>query len=82
MHLAFLRNQRKPDKIIAFSSSEGLRSGKTSSELRIYHKSLLSREYDLAGCKEYSKDFTVAIKLIDVFSKNFYRNVNWLDQQT
>ena len=76
LHLAFFWNQRKPDKIISFSSSEGLGSGKTLSELRIYYKSLLSRDYDHAGCKEYSKDCTAALKLIDVFStKQMYNSV-------
>jgi len=44
-------------------------SGKTLSELHIYHKSLLTRVYGHAGCKEYCKDFTVALKTFDVFDK-------------
>ena len=67
--LGIFLKSKKTSKIIAFSSSDGLGSGKSLSELRIYYKSLLSRDYDHAGCKEYSKDCTVALKLIDVFSK-------------
>jgi len=39
------------------------------SELHIHYKSLLTRVYDHAGCKEYCKDFTVALKFFDVFNK-------------
>jgi len=39
------------------------------SELDIHYKSLLTRVYDHAGCKEYCKDFTVALKMLDVFNK-------------
>jgi len=38
-------------------------------ELQIYYKSLLTRVYDHAGYKEYCKDFTVALKIFDVFYK-------------
>jgi len=39
------------------------------SELHIHYKSLLTTVYDHAGCKEYCKDFVVALKMFDVFNK-------------
>jgi len=44
-------------------------SGKTLFELHIHCNSLLTRVYDHAGCKEYCKGFTVALKMVDVFNK-------------
>jgi len=38
-------------------------------ELHIHYKSLLAGVYDHAGCKEYCKVFTVALKSFDVFNK-------------
>jgi len=52
-----------------FFHSERLGSGETLSELRIHYKSLLMGVYDHAGCKEYCKDFTVVLKIFDVFNK-------------
>jgi len=49
--------------------SESLGSGKTLSELHIHYKYLLTTVCDHAGCKEYCKDFTVALKLVNVFNK-------------
>jgi len=49
--------------------SEKLDSGKTLSELHIHCNSLLTRVYDHAGCKEYCRGFTVALKMFDVFNK-------------
>jgi len=63
---------KKPDKIrlfLAFFQAKRLSSGKTFSELHIHHKYLLTRVYDHAGYKEYCKDFTVALKIIDVIYK-------------
>jgi len=58
---------------LAFSSlffqSERLGCGKTLSELHIHYKSLLTGVYDHAECKEYCKDVTVALKILDVFNK-------------
>jgi len=53
----------------SFFQSERLGSGKTLSELHIHYKYLLTRVYDHAGCKEYCKDITVALKIFDVFNK-------------
>ena len=39
------------------------------SEPHIHYKSLLTGVYDHAGCKEYCKDFTVALTIFDVFNK-------------
>jgi len=39
------------------------------SELDLHYKSLLTRVYDHAGCKEYCKDFIVALTIFDVFNK-------------
>jgi len=49
--------------------SERLDSGKPLFELHIDCKSRLTRVYDPAGCKEYCKDFTVALNMLDVFNK-------------
>jgi len=38
-------------------------------DLHIHYKSLLMGVYDHAGCKEYCKDFTVALKIFNVFNK-------------
>jgi len=38
-------------------------------ELQIHYKSLLTGVYDHAGYNEYSKDFTVALKIFNVFNK-------------
>jgi len=51
-----------------FFQAEKLGSGKILSELRIYYKSLLTRVSDHARCTEYCKDFTVALKVIDVIT--------------
>jgi len=63
---------KKSDKIwlfLALFQPERLDSGKTLSELHIHYKSFLTRVYDHAGCTDYCKDFTVALKMIDVFNK-------------
>jgi len=52
-----------------FFQSKRLGSDKALSELHIHYKSVLTRVYDHAGCKEYCKDFTVALKIIDVIFK-------------
>jgi len=39
------------------------------SELHIHCKSLLARVYDHAGCKEYWKDFSVALKMFNLVNK-------------
>ena len=67
-HLAFFENQKYQSKsgfsFIIFFSPKGLAGpGKTLSELHIHYKSLLMGVYDHTGCKEYCKDFTVALKI-------------------
>jgi len=39
------------------------------SELHIHYKSLATRVYYHAGCTEYCKNFTAALKMIDVIDK-------------
>jgi len=63
--LIFTKSQTK----CVFFQSERLGSGKTLFELHVRYKSLLTRVYDYAGCKEYCKDFTIALKMFDVFKK-------------
>jgi len=46
-----------------------LGSGETLSELHIHYKSLATRVYYHAGCTEYCKNFTVALKMIYVIDK-------------
>jgi len=66
--LAFFGNKIIQTKS-GFFQPERLGSGKILSELRIHHKSLLMRVYDHAGCTEYCKAFTVALKVIDVINR-------------
>jgi len=67
-HLGFLENKTGQKKSGVFQA-ERLVSRKTLSELYIHYKFPLTRIYDHAGCKEYCEDFTVALKMIDVFNK-------------
>jgi len=60
---------KKSGQNLDFFQSEKLDSCKTLSELHIHCKSLLTRVYDQAGCKEYCKGFTVALNMFDVFNK-------------
>jgi len=60
-------NDTPPWKFSAYAT--GLGSGKTLSELHIHYKSLATRVYYHAGCTEYCKNFTVALKLTDVVDK-------------
>jgi len=73
MHLAFFENQKYQSKSCFFFfyifQSERLGSGTTLSEVHIHYKSLLTGLYDHAGCKEYCKDFTLALQIFDVFNK-------------
>ena len=71
-HLRLFLEIKKPDKIrlfLPFFQSKRLISGKTLSELCIRYKYLLTRVYDHAGDKEYCKNFTVALNIIDVIYK-------------
>jgi len=62
---------------VFFFQPERLGSGKILSELRIHYKSLLTRVYNHAGCSAYCKDFTVALKVIDVIDRKYmYDSVN------
>jgi len=45
---------------------------KTLSELHIHYKSLATRIYYHAGCTEYCKSFTVALKMIYVIDKKMH----------
>jgi len=54
---------------LAYLQSDRLGSGKTLSELHIHYKSFATRIYYHAGCTEYCKNFTVALKMIDVIDK-------------
>jgi len=58
-------------RFFIFFSLKGLALAKhsTLSELHIHYKSLLMGVYDHKGSKEYCKDFTVALKIFDVFNK-------------
>jgi len=69
--LAFLeiKKARKILLFLAFFQSDRLRSDKTLSELHIHYKSLVARVYYQAGCTEYCKNFTVALKMIDVIDE-------------
>ena len=65
----FFLNQKYQSKsgfFFIFFQSAKLGSGKTLSELHIHYKSLLTGVYDHAGCKEYCRDFTVALKIFDI----------------
>ena len=75
----------KPDfKILFFKALtffriflvERLDSDKALPELYIHYKSLLTRVYDHAKCKEYCKDFTVVLKVLDIFNKKKVRQCN------
>jgi len=66
--LAFFDFQLNQTKS-GFFQSERLGSGKALFELHIRCRSLLTRVYDHAVCKEYCKDFTVVLKMLDVFKK-------------
>jgi len=68
----FSENQEKQENFcffLAFFQTKRLSSGKRLSELDIHYKSPLTRVHDHAGYKEYCKDFTVALKIIDVIYK-------------
>jgi len=79
--LGFSRKSKIPVIIWLFLfysfQSERVGSGKTLSDLHIHYKSLLTGVYDHAGCKEYCKDFTVALKITDVTDrKQMYDSVS------
>ena len=70
--LAFFGNQKKPDTLwlfLDFFQSKRFGSGKTLSELHIHYESLMKGVYNHAGCTEYCKNFTVALKMINVIGK-------------
>jgi len=76
LFLLIKKSQSKPGCLFYFFQYERLGSGNTLSEPHIHYKSLLTRVYDHAGCKEYCKDFTVALKMLDVLSmKQMYDSV-------
>ena len=63
---------KKPEKsgfFLAYFQSDRLGSGKTLSELHIHDKSLVTKVYYHAGCTKYCKNFTVAVKMIDVIDE-------------
>jgi len=64
----FFCKSKKPDFHRFFFSRKSF-ADKTLSELHIHYKYLLMRVYGHVGCTEYCKDFTVALKMIDVINK-------------
>jgi len=60
---------RKIWLFLAYFQSDRLGSGITLSELHIHYKSLATRVYYHAGCTEYCKVFSVALKIIYVIDK-------------
>ena len=52
-----------------FFSWKGLAPSKHCLSCIFINRSLLTRVYDCAGYKEYCKDFTVALKMVDVIYK-------------
>ena len=60
-----IRKSRKIWLFLAYFQSDRLRSDKALSELHIHYKSLVTRVCYHAGCTEYCKNFTVALKMID-----------------
>jgi len=71
-HLAFFRFQKNPDKIwvvLAFFSRNSMALANYCLSC-IFLTNLFWREYmTIAGCKEYCKDFTVALEMFDIFHK-------------
>jgi len=63
------KNARQNLAFSGFFQSKRLSSGKTLSELHIDYKYPLTRVFYHTGYKEYFKDFTVALKIIDVIYK-------------
>jgi len=63
-----IKQARKFWLFLTYFQSDRLVSGKTLSELHI-HSSLATRVYYHAGCTKYCKNFTVALKMIDVIDK-------------
>jgi len=55
--------------LLAYFQSDRLGSGTTLSKLHIHYKSLATRVYYHAGCAEYCKKFTVALKMIYAIDK-------------
>jgi len=68
------KKARKIRFFLAYFQSDRLGSGKTLSELHIHYKSLATRVYHHAGCAEYCKNFTVALKMIYVIDKKQMHN--------
>jgi len=64
-----IKKARKIWIFLDYFQSDRLGSGKTLSELHIHYKSLATRVYYHAGCTDYCKDFTFALKMIDVIDK-------------
>jgi len=76
--LAFFGNKkaRRNRDFSGFFQPERLGSGKILSELRFHYISLLKRVYDHVGRTKFCKDFTVALKVIDViYRKQMYDSV-------
>jgi len=69
--LAFFGNKkaRKIWLFLAHFQSDRSGSGKIFSELHIHYKPLATTVYYHAGCTEYCKNFTVALKMIYVIDK-------------
>ena len=68
MHLAFFENQKKADNMWLFSGGKSWLWQNIVSAA--YSLQIFWRESIVhAGCKEYCKDFTGALKMFDVFNK-------------
>ena len=66
--LAFFGNTKARQNLASFCR-KGLALEKTLYELHIHYKFILKRVYNHAGCAEYWKNFTVAVKMFDVIDK-------------
>jgi len=64
-----IKKARKIWLFLAYFQSDRLSSDKTLSELHIHYKFLVTRVCYHAGCTKYCKNFTVALKMIDVIDK-------------
>jgi len=64
-----IKNARQNLDFLAYFKSDRLGSGKILSELLTHYKSLATRVSFHVGCTEYCKNFTVALKMIDVIDK-------------
>ena len=67
-HLAFFLIKNISQNLAYSYIFFGLK-GLAKHQLHVHNKSFLTGIYDHAGCNEYCKDFTVALKIFNVFDK-------------